>query len=707
MSSTLAKWKSKDFLLFILFLQLIVDITVFLDIPVARQVIGFLYFTFIPGIVIIKLLKLNEIGRVEKLLFSVGFSVAFLMLAGLLINELGPFFGISEPLSMMPLLVILNSLVLVCAILLYFRDESIKLWDIKRYGLSPLTLLLVAIPILSVVGAMFVNVYGNNLILLFMIIAISLIFIVSVLSKEALPKIYPFVVLMIAIAILYHSSLISNYIISLGSDVPGEYFLFKTTESNMHWSSTLPSIFDAILSKYNTMLSITILPTIYSALLKIDSTWMFKLLFPLIFALVPLGLYQIWQTYLGKKYAFISAFLLMAQSTLYTEMLRLNRQMIAELFFVLLLLIILKGKMKPVNKMLCFVIFSLTLVTSHYALAAIFLIFISIALVSLIVLKRPSRNITFGMVVFFFVVMFTWYIYTSGAVTFNSFLEMGDYLSGQLGDFLNPAARGQMVLIGLGLESPPTIWNTIGRIFAYLTEAFIAIGFIGFISKRTSIRIKNEYFIFSVIAMVFLAMLIIVPGLANTLNMTRFYHLLLFFLAPFCVLGAEFITRFLPLRKKEFAVSALLLLVLVPYFLFQTELVYEVVGNDSWSVPLCGYRMDSLRLYGRFGYIDAYSAYGAQWLSKNVNVENSALYADERAHANVLIMYGMIPGGYPLSNTTIVADDGVVYLSTLNVVKEDIPFKQFLFNTSEVSFIFDDLNTIYSNGGSEIYKNPP
>jgi len=702
----MAKWKSKDFLLLILFLQLIMNVTIFIDVPVARQVIGFLYFTFIPGFLIVKLLKMDEIEWLEKLLFSVGLSIAFLMLAGLLINELGAPLGISKPLSIMPLLIVLNSFVLICVLILYRRDESFKLWDIKLYGISPLTLLISVIPILSITGAMFVNIYQNNLILLLMLIAITFLFIIVVLSKEELSKKYPFAMFMIAIAIVYHSSIISNYLLSLGSDVPSEYFVFKTTESNAHWDSTIP-LPGPNLGKYNTMLSITILPTIYSTLFKMDSTWMFKLIFPFMFTFVPLGLYQIWQTYISKKYAFVSAFILTAQATFYTEMLRLNRQMIAEFFFVLLLLILVK-KMKPINKTICFIIFSFALVTSHYSLAAIFLFFISFALISLIILKRPSRNITLSMVVFFVIIMFTWYIYTSKAITFNSFLEVGNYVYQQLGDFFNLAARGETVLRGLGLETPPTIWNAISRSFAYFTQALIVIGFLAFIAKRTSIHMKNEYFIFSTIAMGLLAMLIAVPGLAETLNMTRFYHVLLFFLAPFCVMGAQFIINLSFKRKRELAVSGLLLFVIVPYFLFQTEFVYEIVGSDCWSVPLSGYRMNPIRLYGHFGYIDAYSAYSAQWLSKNVNIKNSLLYVDESVRDNALTMYGMIPEGYPLSNTTVVANNGVVYLSTLNVIKEFVTFRgRFSWNISEISFVFDDLNIIYSNGGGEIYKNMP
>jgi uncharacterized membrane protein len=712
-------WKTKYFLLLILFLQFTFDATMLFNVPVANQVIGILYLTFVPGFIIVKLLRLDELDVVEVVLFSVGFSIAFLMIAGLSINELPLFFGVSQPLSLIPLAIVLNVFTLVGGVFVYLQSEGAGILGSESIKISPFAILFLFLPILSIVGAMYVNAYQNNLLLLFMIIAISLLFVVGVMSKKLLPpKLYPFAVLMVAIAILYHASLISNYIVPFGSDVPIEYFVFKTTLSNAHWSPTLPfllnkvSLLSADYGRENAMLAITILPTVYSTLLKMDSTWMFKLLFPFIFAFVPLGLYQIWQTYVGKTYALISAFLFMAQETFFSEMLGLNRQIIAELFFVLLLLVMLKAKMKPANKMMCFLIFSFGLVTSHYAIAVIFLLFIFFAVVSLIVLKRPSRKITVSMIVLFFAVMFTWYIFTSAqAYTFNSFLQFGNMVYGHLSDFFNPASRGQTVLTGLGLAQSPSLWSTISRIFAYLTEALIVVGFIGWASERArrKIRIENEYFILTFAAIVLLALVILVPDLANTLDMTRFYHILLFFLAPLCVMGAAFIVRLLSKREKEFAVVALMLIVLVPFFLFQTEFVFEVTGSDSWSIPLSGYRMNALLLYGHFGYTDAYSVNGAQWLSRNVDVNNSRLYADDSAASNVLTIYGMIYSGYVsgLSNTTIVANNGVVYLSTLNVVAGVIPSGGLSWNTSQLSSTFDNLNMVYTNGASEIYNHSP
>jgi uncharacterized membrane protein len=593
-------------------------------------------------------------------------------------------------------------------VLVYLKSEDVEMWRSDFIGKSPFVLLFLCLPILSIVGAMYVNAYGSNLLLLFMIIVISLLFIVGVLSKKLLPsKLYPFAVLMIAIAILYHSSLVSNHIFPFGSDAGVEYFLFETTESNAHWNSTL--FLDLRYGRANTMLSITILPTVYSNLLNIDPIWMFKLLFPLTFSLVPLGLYQIWQTYISKKYAFISAFLFMAQLSFYTEMLGLNRQIVAELFFVLLLLVIVNKKMKPANKTICFMIFSFALVTSHYALAEIFLFFIFFTLVALFIFKHPSKNITVTMTVFFFIAMFTWYIYTSGSTTFDSFLQFGDHVFGQLGDFFDPSARGQTVLRGLGLESPPTIWNALSRAFAYATQFLIIVGFIGMLTERVNIDVEREYFLFSSLAMAFLAMLILVPGLANTLNMTRFYHILLFFLAPFCAIGAIFMVKLVSKRENELAISALLLIILIPYFFFQTGFVYEVTGTDSWSMPLSKYRMSAVRLYGSQRYIDDYSAFGAQWFSKNVNVKHVQVYADGNTVFSSLSIYGLVHFDYvsELTNTTKVANEGVVFLSTVNVIYETVVYRRFSWNISEFSFAFEDLNSVYTNGGSIVYKHSP
>ncbi len=704
----LTEWNPRDFLVITLLLQFITCVLVFFDVPVARQIGGFIYFTFVPGFLIIKLLKFDELEGLETVLFSVGLSVAFLMLAGLSINEFSILLGFSRPLSLLPLMIILNSLILIGAFLAYLRIDDINLGKVKTRSVPLLALLFLSLPVFSVVGAIWVNAFSNSVILLFMIIAVALLIIAGFNFEKILPpRLQPLAIAVIAISLLFHSSLISNYLVSR-SDVNVEYFISKTTETSAYWNSTNPFLGSGDYQRINAMLSVGVLPTVYQKLLNIDTTWMFKILFPLVFSFTPLVLYQVWQKYIGRKYAFISTFLFMAQDTFYTEMLGLNRQMIAELFFALLLLTVLNKKMKPVNKTICFMIFSVALVTSHYAVAEIFMFFISLACISLILMKRPSRNITVAMVVFFFVAMFSWYLYTSNSATFDSLVSYADYIYQQTGEFFNPASRGQTVLRGLGMEAAPTIWNTFSRAFAYLSESLIVVGFVGLITGRVrkNIQFEREYFIFILIATTSLVALVAVPGLAETLNMTRFYHILLFFLAPLCVLGAEFLAKLVLKQERELAISTLLLTVLIPYFLFQTGFVYEVTGSQSWSLALSMHRMNVYWVQ-YLGYIHDRDVLSAQWFSENVDIQNTEVYADVWSQLSILMSYSMMhPGNINiLSNVTSVPHTGIVYLNRLNVVEGIVMGRNYVWNISELSPFYDDMDKIYSNGKNEVYVN--
>ncbi|MEM1507738.1 MAG: DUF2206 domain-containing protein [Candidatus Bathyarchaeia archaeon] len=679
-----------------------VCITILFDIQIVRQVLGFFYFTFIPGLIIVKLMRLDRFSLVEVALLSVGFSIVFLMFVGVFANEFGLLLGSSKPLFLAPLLLIVNFFVLVGASLICLKDgeNEVKCLNIKSHK----PLLWFILPVLSVIGAMWVNVYGNNTFLLAMIALTSLLFVSSSISRKFLTfDFYPLAIFTIGISMLFHSSLISNYVVSFGSDVPMEYFVFRETVERGHWASSVSPFTSLGYSRINSMLSVTILPTVYSIFLKMNPTWIFKVIFPIFLSLVPLCLYQVWQIHTDKKYAFFGAFLFIATSTFHSEMLGLSRQIVGEVFFALLLFVILNKEMKGNSKILCFMVFSFGLVASHYALAEIFLFFISFNTVYFLLLRRPSNNITMSMAIFFFTIMFIWYIFTSSSAVFESFISYGNYIYEQLDDFFNPAARGETVMRGLGLEAPPTIWNMFSRVFAYIIEVLIVIGFIDLLFKRKKNQVEREWFMFIMTAMVLLSALIAVPGLANTMNMTRFFHVLLFFLAPLCALGADAIVRRILKREREIIVSLLMVAVLVPYFLFQTGFVYEFTGTDSYSLPLSKHRMKNVFLHWAIGYFYETEVFGAFWVSKNIR--DSKIYADITSAYVLLNGYGMVYSNYlmVLSNVSRPAKKDIIYLNRVNVV-DVIILGSRSWNTASISHIWDYANRIYSNGECEIFK---
>lgn len=692
-----------------LFLQIAANISILFNIPVARQAIGFTFFTFVPGYALIKLLKMKMESPTKTLLFSAGISADFLMLVGLAINELHPTSAVQTPLSQMFLLPVLNIFTLICTILAYTRNRNNEPPNINIEKPSIL-LILLCIPALSIIGAIISGTQGDNRILLFTITAIAALFAIATISKKAVPtKLYPFLVLIIAISLIYHSQMVSDKLLGFGSDVAGEVFTQKIVEKNAYWNPTNPYPGDQSVGRTYAMLSVTILPTVYSILLNLDSILVFKLLYSFIFALVPLGLYNLWKNFVGEKFAFISAFFFMSFQSFYGEILGINKQMLGELFLVLLLTIILKENTDRSKKIVCVLLFSFALIVSHYALAEIFLFLISFVLIVSILTKKPSRNITPTFVLSFFTIMFVWYIYTSSASVFDAFLTFGQRIYNELGDFLNPQSRELEVLRGLGLEPPPTIWNLISRIFAYITEALIVVGFLNIILKKTKINLNKEYFFLIFVSMLFLGALIVVPGLSSTMNMTRFYHVLLFFIAPLCVIGAESVIKFLTKHEDMIKTSILMIMVLVPYFLFQTSFVYELTNSSSWSLSLSKHRMSQRQIYCTFGYAGEQYISAARWLSNGINAKNVAIYAEPYSRTHELRAYGGIYVGYveALSNVTQIKTRSIVYLNPLNVIEGTVIRGRYIWNTTDLQFL-NDMNNVYTNGGHEIfYKHKP
>jgi uncharacterized membrane protein len=362
-------WEIKKFLKVVLAIQLAVWGVIGLDaiglqIPILRQLIGFVYLTFVPGILILRILKLHKLGNIETLLYTVGLSIATLMFTGLFMNTVYPLFGISGPISITPLIITISAVVLVLSILSYVRDKNFSdpaHIDIKDV-LSPPALFLCLVPFMAVFGTYLVNFHHTNILLLLMIVAIALIAVLIGFDKFIPKNLYPLAVFVIAISLLYHASLISMYI--WGWDIHHELYLTNLMKINGIWDPTM-------YGTCNAMLSLVMLAPIYSIITNMNITWVFKIIYPLLFSLVPLGLYRIFQKQTDDKIAFLSCFFFVSLFTFYTEMLALARQQIAELFLVLLILAMIDKDMNKTARSFLFIVFGISLVVSHYGVLSL------------------------------------------------------------------------------------------------------------------------------------------------------------------------------------------------------------------------------------------------------------------------------------------------------------------------------------------------
>ena len=190
--------------------------------------------------------------------------------------------------------------------------------------------------------------------------------------------------------------------------------------------------------------------------------------------------------------------------------------------------------------------------------------------------------------------------------------------------------------------------------------------------------------------------------------MTRFYHVLLFFLAPLFVIGCVELVRFAgklfgvaSKRKTEIYSLILMTLVLGGYFLFQTNLIYEVAGSPIFSLALSRDRAGSA-LYTELNYITGPQVSSAEWLSQNTNRSNLVAYADSTVYFS-LISYGEIYQSHilALTNAPVPQQGQFIYLAELNTVYGELQYNGGLYNVSN-ALASQPLGVTYNNGFCEI-----
>ena len=700
--------RSKSFPAFVQFamlFQIFTNIIVQLDVPYVRQIVGFIYLTFVPGFVVLKAFKLAKGDFYETLLFSVGLNIVLLMFIGLFLNWLLPIVGLASPLSTLPLLVTMNFVVLLSCLWYCIKDTNIPS---NNLALSYHLPLLFTIPLLGILGALVVNSFGNNFLLLLMLMIIAGFVALGIVYKKILPtKFYPLAILAISVALVFHTSLITSYIV--GWDYHSEYHVFQLTNNAAHWNSTFNSWDDRIATG-NSMLSVTILPTTYSKIANMDGTWLLKILYPLLLSLLPLALYKIYSAQMKKEVAFLATFFLVSNLAFFGIEGFSAKQIIGEYFYVLLFLVILKEKRNTFEKSLFFVLFSAGLVVSHYSMSYIFLFLILTSWLLLTIMHflnirvRTTLRITLNMILIFFTISFAWYIFTSSSTPFNAILKVGEQISENFqADFFNPSARTTTVLRGLGEGQTISFGHQIGQIIFYITEFFIVVGIVKMLFKKEHMNLSKEYALLSVLNLGILMMCIIIPNFARYFRAERFYEISLLFLAPFCVFGGESIFQFISRRKNSTLALNLILIFLIPFFLFETGFIYEITEDFNYSLPLSMYRMDRILLYRRI--TDGREVTAACWLSNYMSSSHFLVYGDFISTSHVLTSYGMMSAEdfRQLSNTTqFRSSNNYIYLRGVNVIEGKIEGISNSWNTSDISPVIDSQNIVYSNGYCEI-----
>ncbi len=356
-------------------------------------IFSLVFLTVIPGLLLTLMIKIRRVDFWEYLVYVIGLSIAFLMFAGLAINWILPLCGMEKPLSLIPLLKSFDILFFIFWLIAYIRNKKILL-EIKSVKLNRLNKVFLTIPIifpiLSTLGAITLNNDGPNYLTMIMLGGIaSYVFLVVLFRNKLNENIYPWTIFLISISLLLMLSLRSFHI--FGSDISQEFQMFQLTKLNFHWDmSNFPG------NAYNACLSITLLPTIFCSFLRIDDEYIFKLIFQIIFAFTPVGIFLFSKRYSSVVLSFIAGFFFMSFPSFFFVMPMHLREEVSLFFFMLALLVIFSKNIDRLSRNIFFLIFGFSMVVSHYSTTYIALALFIFTYIVCLVFKMTENNAFFS-----------------------------------------------------------------------------------------------------------------------------------------------------------------------------------------------------------------------------------------------------------------------------------------------------------------------
>lgn len=711
---------TKRVLFIVLLIQILFGLVLILDLvglslPTVRFILGFVYLTFVPGMLIMGILGFTRFD-LENLLYLVGLSISFLMFTGFILNIFLPAFGIEKPITLLSLLITIYILITIFLISFCKKNTKfeikIKLQDI----FNKLFLLLLLLLILVGIGAYMFLYHNNNLLLLFILSAIASITVYV--GIRARYRLYPIVIWFISLTLLLYGSLRSKYVVVIG-DPHVEYYFANLVRTMGIWHPHLEGT-------HNAMLEVTILQPIYSILLGLDLTWTFKIVYPLLFSFCPLTLYLIYKYQFNDRIAFFSTLIFIFSFPFYNGYANGTRWGIALFFISLIILAIISNKLISPKKELFMTIFSLSLITSHYTSAYIFmftLIFIFIIYTIIYPIHKIEAKSLCRFILFYLLSLIGYYIYVSSASLFELMFTYFRHVIGMIQeDILNP----EVTYFGYAIKRkwPISVEVTLFFIYIFILLSFfriiLTIYELKFNREENKINLHPFYLIGASLTYIY-----IFASIFGMFGPPRAFFMSLLFISPFIVMGWLDIFKRIQkiLIKKDDTnnfIYLILLFNLILYFLFSSGFVSEVItrnGDYSPTIFISKNRAEEIGdpyfiIALARNYVGDKDVISAIWLSKYRDHARK-IYVDAgtgHGHAGWLTLqsYGMIKmkGNIQLLTSDIdieLIKSYYIYLREYNV-KKGLLFQGPPVRSYDITIVcIQKINKIYSNGGSEIY----
>jgi len=459
----------------------------------------------------------------------------------------------------------------------------------------------------------------NNILIYAMIAGICVVVGLVAFNKLKEPY-YPHIVWAVGLALLLQTSLMSPGLI--GSDVHTEYFFYYNALGGWDYTNPHP---------YNSAIGSTLFAPFLTNVFHIPGYWIFKLVFPCMFAFVPILLYFIFRKEFGAKVAFFVCIFFVMVPTWSLELTGIPRQMLGELMLGICFFLVLVSKWRLRLRIPLLVVVATLGAMMHYIMGPLIVLFFGVGGFLLLFFRRrvfPLKWLSLALVIILLCSVAFYGAVCDGmplycliqgtgivqslvsrilpipepptipeSVVPDSYYEIEerpevDIIVEPTGGYF--AHFSPLIRAAWGADfNEANIWGKVFRVFQYLTQLAIVVGLIFLIKDRK--KYSAEYLSLCGASILLLGACMFVPYFAAIINATRFYHIALLLSAPLFVLGGKFIFR----SYKLLAVC-----LIIPYFLFTSGLVFEATQqtdiatvNMPYSIILSNHRVDMVGVF--------------------------------------------------------------------------------------------------------------
>lgn len=398
---------------------------------------------------------------------------------------------------------------------------------------------------------------------------------------------YALMVYMVGLASVYSTTLLGYSVV--GTDISRELQMSNFALAN-GWNLSL-------LDPSNTSFVVGWLVPRFSEFFSIAPQWVYKIILPMIFACTPVLLYLIFKKQFGELRAFYASMFFIMMPVFSLEIATIGKSMVAETLMALCFWIMFTD-WRMLRKFLLMLLVALLTLWAHYTVGALLICYLLCILLIMLAVKafkgwklwaRKAVSLwVIAVVVVVSIVGFSvYYSNVSEGLVVKATLGIGnlykvlaktsilykvpttgnesevsmDFEAGTLTQTkgTTPEVEGltieellvaqyarqtkgtnPFISIGMGKDFiEASMAGKVFRIIQYLTQLLIVVGAIWLLLNYKRYTFQAEFIAGIVGSFIMLACCVFLPLFASLINMTRNYHVALFFLAPMFVLGVD------------------------------------------------------------------------------------------------------------------------------------------------------------------------